>query len=1352
MERTMTIKKFFAPTSCLRQLRFRDVWQRLSMVLMLVMLTTVTAWADEAPVASGYCGRPEVNEGKNLVWELEKNGSNERGDTYTVTIQVNPNANEIEGDNFDMADFDDNPSSDDYVLSLAQWVKASTIEPFPLITKVTIGEGVTSIGNSAFAFCVFLTEVNIPSTIRHIGKWAFSTCTHLSSITLPDGLESIGVRAFLNCRNLMHITIPASVTTIERTAFADAGLRTVWMEGITPPTIYDTEDEYGAFQCVTLEAISVPFEAFDAYRDGEGWSTYLDKVFPRGYCGKDDATTTDVDESKNLKWHVRKCDNQIKVVIEKSADATGSCDMADYDDVDNKAPWLSALGAEAFAGNTIVAVEDGVTSIGAYAFAGFGPTTAFIGNDVTAIGSHAFDGTGLTELTIKNTTPPTLGTDVFKDCTAIDKVSVPTGTQVAYLETEGWGTLIDMMGGYCGDPSVNEGKNVVWSIVKSEGKATLVIEKSATATGSCNMADYASYQNTVDNVAPWIDARYGKEDETDEYEPEHYFTRGFKYDIESVTIGEGVTAIGNHAFDGTGLTGITMPASVTLIGDEAFANNSAFTTLTMKPTTPPTLGNDVFKNTDLSTIIVPKEAIDTYKGQWENSVNVNYADIVSAGYSELPLGVKMLIDGEYGDKTRSMIVELYLKKPDNLPDGSVVTYRIEGGMDYTENNQDSDGLRIKLCDQIDATQASELTSLPQWNDYIVGFGREAFQGVQNEYGKVGDFAVIKGQLSEGQTIRVTGIFGPLKRRADGTQTREIYSTTGVLANMEYYVLQEYNEFNDYGKDYTNGWGLELCRYKYIPTAYLYPNDFIGAATQPDPRVSSDGVSKTVDALESDIHTPFDVNGEIYAGTLMVHENIGNSDPLTIVIVEKYDAVDAPEGYTSATGNGTDANTRTVSVTLQQHYSSDYEGLQDEFTYRIVARPLCRDEIEGDNKISDATLRDMTPPSPKDGDNNDITLTADADGNYVGTFTLKQDASITLNFTIPVWVSETAGRRHFFYRIEPADPKPKGAYYIDTQREGDKLGANVYTFEVFVKLGTTSTEKAYVWSAVHNNRENGALVTTPVWKVVSTPILFAKNATHTWSTFCAKDNYQLPEGCTAYTLKSVANGTLTVSPLMNGETVATTVPAYVPVMIHRSSTGATTAAIQAELYGVINIADEWTNDNGWVISLTGSDYDSYYKDDGYFGYDSFSYYIVKGYSLGNVVAGMLNDNPCNHYLYGNPGTVNSSVTGLVQVGNDNKTWYALYGDTFLRIDTDNGIPTNRCVLCVENSVLTRLDGQGSSNARQLAIVINDGEGTTGIASITPSLRNSLDRRNLSGQRVGQGYKGLVIVNGKKMIVR
>ena len=52
MERTMTIKKFFAPSTTRlgRQQWFRNVWQRLTMVLMLVMLTTATAWAQETPM------------------------------------------------------------------------------------------------------------------------------------------------------------------------------------------------------------------------------------------------------------------------------------------------------------------------------------------------------------------------------------------------------------------------------------------------------------------------------------------------------------------------------------------------------------------------------------------------------------------------------------------------------------------------------------------------------------------------------------------------------------------------------------------------------------------------------------------------------------------------------------------------------------------------------------------------------------------------------------------------------------------------------------------------------------------------------------------------------------------------------------------------------------------------------------------------------------------------------------------------------------------------------------------------------------------------------------------------------
>ena len=413
------------------------------------------------------------------------------------------------------------------------------------------------------------------------------------------------------------------------------------------------------------------------------------------------------------------------------------------------------------------------------------------------------------------------------------------------------------------------------------------------------------------------------------------------------------------------------------------------------------------------------------------------------------------------------------------------------------------------------------------------------------------------------------------------------------------------------------------------------------------------------------------------------------------------------------------------MTLQQHYSTDYEGLQDEFTYRIVARPLCDNEIEGENKISDATLRDMVPPSPKDGDNHDITLTEDTDGNYVGTFTLKQNASITLNFTMPVWASETAGRRHFFYRIEPIDSKPQGSYYIDTQGESDKAGANVYTFEVFVKLGTTSTATAYVWSAVHNGNEVGALVTTPAWKVVNNPVLFGNGATHTWSTFCAQDDYQLPEGCTAYTLKSVTNGVVTVSPLTLTDNI---LPAYVPVMIHRSSTGATTSAIQAEFAAVGDLT------NGW--ELTDQNSMMYQRND--------IYPSGVGYQYGGAWG------ECHEaVVFGNPGKTGEAIMGWITPTSSNyHTFFSFYNDQLLRIEGDPGIQLHRCVVRVNNENL-------ASSSQQAPRLVIEGE-TTGIVSIDNgqlTIDNdawyTLDGRKLEGKPT---TKGIYINKGVKVVIK
>ena len=122
------------------------------------------------------------------------------------------------------------------------------------VKKVVIEDGVTSIGNSAFDSCSNLTSITIPDSVSSIGNFVFYGCSSLTSITLSNNITNIGNSAFAGCSSLTSITIPDRVTSIEKYAFYNCS-------GLTSITIPDSVTSIGesAFRnCTSLTSITIP--------------------------------------------------------------------------------------------------------------------------------------------------------------------------------------------------------------------------------------------------------------------------------------------------------------------------------------------------------------------------------------------------------------------------------------------------------------------------------------------------------------------------------------------------------------------------------------------------------------------------------------------------------------------------------------------------------------------------------------------------------------------------------------------------------------------------------------------------------------------------------------------------------------------------------------------------------------------------------------------------------------------------------------------------------------------------------------------------------------------------------------
>ena len=101
------------------------------------------------------------------------------------------------------------------------FIQPDTFNNCTALTSVTIPDSVTFIGQYAFSGCSGLTSVKIPNGVFGIREHAFHGCTSLTSVTIPSGLASINEWTFSNCVRLAKVTIPKSVTSIGVDAFSN---------------------------------------------------------------------------------------------------------------------------------------------------------------------------------------------------------------------------------------------------------------------------------------------------------------------------------------------------------------------------------------------------------------------------------------------------------------------------------------------------------------------------------------------------------------------------------------------------------------------------------------------------------------------------------------------------------------------------------------------------------------------------------------------------------------------------------------------------------------------------------------------------------------------------------------------------------------------------------------------------------------------------------------------------------------------------------------------------------------------------------------------------------------------------
>jgi hypothetical protein len=255
------------------------------------------------------------------------------------------------------------------------------------------GSSITSIGEAAFADSG-ITSMIIPNSVTRLGRLAFQMCHSLENVSIGSGLTTIENHVFEGCLNLKKVNsdtdgivnLPSTVTKIDFEAFEGC----ISLTSVTIPASV-TSIATGAFAgCTSLYSMAVNNSSYRTY----------------------DNVLYNADMTKLIQYPAGKSDTSFTIPSSVTSIGTGAFERSSH------------------ITRVVFPNPNTVTSIGDYAFQGCsGLTSIIIPSGITSIGYGAFEAcTGLTSVTIPESVN-TIKPFTFAFCSGLTSVSIPNSVK-----------------------------------------------------------------------------------------------------------------------------------------------------------------------------------------------------------------------------------------------------------------------------------------------------------------------------------------------------------------------------------------------------------------------------------------------------------------------------------------------------------------------------------------------------------------------------------------------------------------------------------------------------------------------------------------------------------------------------------------------------------------------------------------------------------------------------------------------------------------------------------------------------------------------------------------------------------